>query len=383
MKRFLCIFLIFIINANTALAEEFARLYNIKDINTQRAEQIIQPTLNLTGYRKIAKNNFYLLENPALNIYTIIVLKPNGKDSYYYYLSNDSLDLNKKILKSFNESDFDKKRIRNSAFLTLFHSEASEFMSKNSSGIKAISTGKTEDIITLDIPQKPQDQIYDFSDEAQARFDGKTSAITPQSPTKNLQQPVIKLQKQNVLVGSLVHVEAGQEFNAVLSSTISSDSIANNDRISAQLGEDWIVNGVLIAPAGSIINGNVIDSRPATFAMGDGKIGMNFNQIITPDGKVIPLSTNEVYIVGDSPRALNIAKRTAGGAIGGLLLGALFLLGGADPAQALISGAAVGGAFGATSAVLTKGEDVHVPEGTVLQIMLSEPMTAQPYYEYN
>ena len=128
------------------------------------------------------------------------------------------------------------------------------------------------------------------------------------------------------------------------------------------------------------MSGSVVDSRAATFAMGDGKIGLNFNQIMTPDGKVIQLTTNEVYIVGDSPRAKRIAGRVAGGALGGLLLGALFLLGGADPTGALVSGAAIGGAFGAASAVAQKGEEVYVPEGTVLQIMLAEPMTAQPYY---
>ena len=193
------------------------------------------------------------------------------------------------------------------------------------------------------------------------------------------QKPLIATQKQNVLKGSIVHIEAGQQFDAVLSSTISSDSIANNDRVSAQLEDNWIVNGILIAPAGSILNGSVVNSRPAQFAMGDGRIGLVFNQILTPDGKVINLTTNEVRIVGESSRALRIAGRTAGGA----LLGALFLIGGADPGRALASGAAIGGAFGAASAIMTKGEDVHIPEGTILQILLAEPMTAQPYIQYN
>ena len=48
-------------------------------------------------------------------------------------------------------------------------------------------------------------------------------------------------------------------------------------------------------------------------------------------------------------------------------------------AKTLIGGAAVGGALGTLSAISTKGEDVDVPEGTNLQIMLAEPMTVQPY----
>lgn len=374
MKKIISLFLIFLLTANSVLAEEVARLYNVKDTDTSKAAKVIRPLFNMTGFRTIAEDNFYIIENPSLNIYHVIILKPNGTDCYYYYLSNDDTDLNKRILDNFDSYDIDTKRIRNSAFLLLFHSEASEFLANSSSGIKAVSN--VQEVITL----QPAEQDYDFSDEAQARFDNRTSAITPQAPVTLPKEPVIQPERQNVLKGSVVIVDAGQQFNAVLSSTISSDSITNNDKISALLESDWVVNGTLIAPAGSIVSGSVVDSRAATFAMGDGKIGLNFNQIMTPDGKVIQLTTNEVYIVGDSPRAKRIAGRVAGGALGGLLLGALFLLGGADPTGALVSGAAIGGAFGAASAVAQKGEEVYVPEGTVLQIMLAEPMTAQPYY---
>lgn len=374
MKKLISLFLILLLTSNSILAEEVARLYNVKDTDTAKAAKVIRPLFNMTGFRTIADDNFYIIENPSLNIYYVIILKPNGTDCYYYYLSNDDTDLNKRILDNFDSYNIDTKRIRNSAFLLLFHSEASEFLANSSSGIKAVSN--VQEVITL----QPQTEDYDFSDEAQARFDNKTSSVTPQMPVALPKEPVLSQAKPNVLKGSVVRVDAGQQFNAVLSSTISSDSITNNDKISALLETDWVVNGTLIAPAGSIVNGSVVDSRAATFAMGDGKIGLNFNQILTPDGKVIPLTTNEVYIVGDSPRAKRIAGRVAGGALGGLLIGALFLLGGADPTGALVSGAAIGGAFGAASAVAQKGEDVYVPEGTVLQIMLAEPMTAQPYY---
>ena len=99
-----------------------------------------------------------------------------------------------------------------------------------------------------------------------------------------------------------------------------------------------------------------------------------------PSNQASSYTNRYCKIKPDSPRAKRIAGRVAGGALGGLLLGALFLLGGADPTGALVSGAAIGGAFGAASAVAQKGEEVYVPEGTVLQIMLAEPMTAQPYY---
>ena len=165
----------------------------------------------------------------------------------------------------------------------------------------------------------------------------------------------------------------------MLNSSISSESISNNDNVSAQLISDWIVNGTVIAPEGSILSGNVVDANKASFAMRNGKIGINFNRLMTPDGRIIPLSTNKVYIVGDSSRPAKITKRVLGGILSGVAIAAVSMIFGADPQNALIRGAAIGGTVGAVSAVASKGEEIMVPEGTSLQIMLSEPMTVQPY----
>ena len=379
MKKILSMLLIFIFCSNTVLAGEIARLYRVSGVNDIKMEEIIKPTLNITGYKVINKDKFYLIEKSQDNIYNVIVLKNNGTDCYYYFLSNESLKINERILDKLESQDLKKKRIRNSALLTLFHSEADDFMRNATSGIKAI-TGNNQPVFLN------KDKNYDFSDEAQWRFDTNTAAISPQIPLTVPQEPVIQLPEtaihENALKGSLVHIDAGELFNATLTSAISSDSITNNDRISAQLDSDWIVSGIKIAPLGSIVSGEIVNTRSAGYAMQDGKIGINFTEILTPDGKIIPLSTNKVQIIADGNRALNITKKIATGALGGLMFGAILLLCGADT-KSLLGGAAVGGTVGALSAAATKGEELFVPEGTILQIMLAEPMTAQPYINYN
>lgn len=369
MKKILCVFLFLIFGFENATAAEVARLYLIENANSQQIKTLFKPAFNKIGYNLIEQNYYQIYENPAQNLFNIIVLKPNGDNCYYYYLSNENQSLNKELLTILDDYGYDYKRIRGSAFLDLFYNDATDFLAKSKSSIRTVSSNNSQ-YQAAQQQTPPQYEEYDFSDEAQQRFDNGQIARVPQQP--------IQITPSNVLVGSLVHIEAGTQFNAVLSSGISSESISNNDRISAQLMEDWMFNGIVIAPAGSIVNGNVIDSKPASFAMGNGRIGINFNQILTPDGKVINLSTNKVYIVGDSSRAANIAKRVAGGVLGGVAIASLALLFGAD-VKSLIGGAAVGGALGTVSALGTKGEDIDVPEGTNLQIMLAEPMTVQPY----
>lgn len=234
-----------------------------------------------------------------------------------------------------------------------------------------------------DKPAQEEEIIYDFSDEAQEEFDRKNLVLPPQEikpspPQQEIILPEITLEKPP-LSGGVVYIEAGTQFNAMLNSSISSESIANSDNVSAQLISDWVVNGTVVAPEGSILSGTVVDSNRASFAMGNGKIGINFNRLMTPDGRIIPLSTNKVYIVADSSRAGKITKRVLGGVLSGVAIAAISMIFGADPRDALIRGAAIGGTVGAVSAVASKGEEVVVPEGTNLQIMLSEPMTVQTY----
>lgn len=238
-----------------------------------------------------------------------------------------------------------------------------------------------------------EEVIYDFSDEAQEEFDRKNLIL----PVQNNQQQIplfngqaeepIHLQKeftlpeinQSTLNAGIIYIDAGTQLDAMLNSSISSDSIDNNDNVSAELITDWIAGGVVIAPAGSILSGSVIDSNKASFAMRNGKIGINFNRVMTPDGRIIQLATNKVYIVGNSSQAKRIAGKVAGGVLGGVAIAAVSMLFGADPKEALIRGAAIGGTIGTISAVATKGEEIMVPEGTSLQIMLSEPMSIQQY----
>lgn len=113
--------------------------------------------------------------------------------------------------------------------------------------------------------------------------------------------------------------------------------------------------------------------------MANGQIGLLFNEIMTPDGNIIPLKTNKVYIVGNSSRALNVTKRIAGGAATGLLLSAISMLFGADPTSAIIYGTSIGVGAGAISTISSKGEEIRVIEGSQLQIMLTEPLTVQLY----
>ena len=252
--------------------------------------------------------------------------------------------------------------------------------------------------------------FYDFSDEAQEQFNRTNGAYVPNSQvqfqlpvenlknnkkvktkeSKNAPKTVLQIESaQNVfaplqsepeltLQSGIVYVQAGAVIDAQLNSDISSATIADNDLISAQLTSDWVFNGVLIAPEGSIINGNVTDAKSSGLAMKNGQISINFRELYTPDGRTIPLYAKKVLIKVDTNRAWNLTKTVAGGAIIGTGLAALMLAITGD-SSALLTGAIAGGAMGALAGASARGEDVELPQGTPIQLQLSAPLQVEAY----
>lgn len=222
--------------------------------------------------------------------------------------------------------------------------------------------------------------FYDFSDEAQAKYDienqnnsyKNTVPVKPDNSNSNLIS--MSLPNADVLTskGTLLSITKGTTFNAMLNSAISSESIQNNDLITAQLKDDWIVGSYVIAPEGSIIQGKVTKNQTAGAAFKNGSISINFDKIIKPDGEIINMVTNKVVVTVDSSRAKNI----------GYLVGGTALLSAASMGTSW-EGLAVGAGYGAIMGLIglsrSNGENVSVPEGTNFQITLASDIRIKPY----
>ncbi|MCR5265586.1 MAG: hypothetical protein K6E29_03220 [Cyanobacteria bacterium RUI128] len=243
---------------------------------------------------------------------------------------------------------------------------------------------------------------YDFSDEAQAEFErhealekarvqnedakaikkdpqlqkAKKKEVQPQTyQQQDLYEPMPKTMSGTVMV-----IPKGEVFEAVLQSSISSESLANDDVIAATLNADWYYNGILVAPQGSVVYGHATDIKKAGYAYANGQLAMTFDEILTPAGDRIRLTSNKVYIEIKDKRALKIAGNVAIGALGGLVTGVLYsLITGGDVAGGLAIGSAVGAAGGMVSAVAHKGENAEVPAGTVIIVRLVQPTEIVPY----
>lgn len=197
----------------------------------------------------------------------------------------------------------------------------------------------------------------------------------PYTPTAN--QP---------LKGSIVVVPAGTSVNITTTSNLSSETASLGQAVSAVLANNFYYNNVLVAPAGSTLQGNVTLAKKGNHAGINGQLQVRFTQIVTPYGNVIPISAmikttdgTGILVAGTAKdSAKTYIKDTAVGAGAGALAG---LVGGAISGGSIGRGAAlgtaIGGGIGVAKSLWTKGVDVSIPANSTVEITIDQPVTVQ------
>ena len=259
-------------------------------------------------------------------------------------------------------------------------------------------------IFVQTVPALAEISEYDFSDEAQAEFERREAQERIKIQNQNAQpiktDPKLEKTKRKdmtdqtysqrdivqprpkTMQGKVIVVPSGEAFEAVLQSAISSESLADEDTIAAVLSGDWYYNGTLVAPQGSVLYGRATDVKKAGYMYANGKLAMTFDEILTPNGDRIRLTSNKVYIEIKDKRVAKIAGNVLVGALSGVVTGALYsLITGGDIVGGLAIGSAVGAAGGMVTAVAHKGDGAEVPAGTAIIVKIVQPIEIVPYEE--
>lgn len=248
---------------------------------------------------------------------------------------------------------------------------------------------------------------YDFSDEAQAEFDRQqlllNQPIIPKTREKNElknkqtenRTNYTPLYKEDLLrdvelpqspkfYGSAVSIPAGTSFDVMFDSGVSSGSMSKDDRLTVRLVDDLKYNGQVVAPAGSLVYGVTTNAQNAGYAYGSGAIELNFNEILTPDGTRLTISTKKIVMKADSERAAKMTRDVVVGALGSLVVGALFTaLGGShDWGKNMLIYGGIGAVGGGIHGAMQRGEDVQIPDGTMIKLTLTDILTANPYNNF-
>jgi hypothetical protein len=164
-------------------------------------------------------------------------------------------------------------------------------------------------------------------------------------------------------------VSAGTEIKVTMDALVSTKDKVAGDTFTGQLAEAVTVDGVVVFPAGSTVNGHVVEAVRPGKSSGRGKMVLAYDSIVA-NGKTYAINSTGAPIEGKSGTKGDVAK-IGGGAAAGAIIGGI--IGGSGSSAA--KGAAVGGAAGTAATLLTRGPDPEVKAGQTVAVVLDNSVT--------
>lgn len=157
-----------------------------------------------------------------------------------------------------------------------------------------------------------------------------------------------------IAAGSAVRVKISEGFNSRHNKT--------GQRFTAVLESNLVSGGVIVAAKGSPVYGVLTEVKKAGRIAGSASIHFELTEI-SIDGTMHVVKTQRLGGKGENTAKSTLGKTARAAAIGGLIDGS--------------SGAKTGAKVGAGVSLLTKGNDIEVPKGEILDFILIAPFTPQ------
>lgn len=150
---------------------------------------------------------------------------------------------------------------------------------------------------------------------------------------------------------------------------VSSETARVEDRVEARVTRDVRVGDRVAIPAGSLVQGSVMEVERGGKVKERARLGIRFHTVVLGDGTRLAIRTESVVREGASP-ANESAAKIGGAAVGGAILGAI--LGGGKGA---VIGGSVGAAGGTAATMAGNRNPAILPAGTTVSVRVQQPVT--------
>lgn len=160
--------------------------------------------------------------------------------------------------------------------------------------------------------------------------------------------------------GPLAEVPAGSRLILRVEDTVDSSRMSPGQRFRASLDAALLdPSGKVVVPARTPVLGLITQTQSAGHVAGKSEVEIAFTDI-EMGGVLYPMQSQAVKAVGEGSGGGTARKVAAGALIGGAIGGG--------------KGAAQGAAVGGAAAILTRGKEVKIPRGTMLELSLAAPL---------
>jgi hypothetical protein len=165
-----------------------------------------------------------------------------------------------------------------------------------------------------------------------------------------------------------VTLPAGTPLDVEFTERLASNTSAVGDTFRVRVANDVIEDGVVAIPRGSEIVGVVTDAVPLPRVGGQAKLALKFTDLVLPSGSTVPIHAS--FVQSGRSETGRDAATVGGAAAGGAILGRILNKG--SRSKGAVIGAIIGAVAGTAIASKTPGEEVVIPEGSVVGLKLND-----------
>ncbi len=176
-------------------------------------------------------------------------------------------------------------------------------------------------------------------------------------------------------------VPEGSVIAVSLITPISSEHAQPGDGVYARTIFPITADNKVVIPVGTYVQGRVVDAVRAGRLSGKSEMTINFHTLVFESGTTVPIygslggiggvaeRTGEAGITGNSTRGADVTvvgSRSATGATVGAIA--------SRSTRGVLLGAGIGAGIGLAEVLLTRGDDVILQPGTLIEIVLDSPL---------
>ena len=153
---------------------------------------------------------------------------------------------------------------------------------------------------------------------------------------------------------------AGTQLTLAIQTGLDTARHSKGFKFKSILEANLVSGNKVVAPKGSVVYGTVVESKKAGRLVGKSSMLITFTDVML-NNKLHPIQTSSISITTGRTGASSVGRTARAAAIGGLGDGS--------------KGAKTGAKIGLGVAILSKGDQVSVPSGTLFDIKLEQSLT--------
>lgn len=170
----------------------------------------------------------------------------------------------------------------------------------------------------------------------------------------------VETREQEAADSNVVTVPSGTRMVLRMVEDIDTRRHSAGHRFRAQLEGALVINGVTAVPRGTFVHGRIVDASQSRRVAGSSGLAIDFTDLMIND-ELIPIRTTGLQAQTQNEAGRTVGRTARAAAIGGLIDGR--------------SGARTGAKVGAGASILTGGQSINVPRGTILEVDLAEAVS--------